>query len=111
MESHEHVEGVRATARFVMIPRHTILVLVLCALRGGNSFIYDHCVISVCRGLDATRVENCFPSRDDFIFQYLSAKMVKYSTSVDGVEEDGRGPLRISKPEWRTRRGCTEIAE
>lgn len=86
-QSHEHVQGVRASPSF--ITRSTLLRLVPRPLR---------CV-------DATGVEGAFPSRGDLIFQCLSAEMVKYSASVDGVEENGRGPLRaVRNPEWRT--GC-----
>ena len=46
-----------------------------------------------------------FPSRNDLIYQRLGAEMVKHSANVDGVKEDGRGPLRsIRNSEWSTQR-------
>lgn len=35
-----------------------------------------------------------FPSRREISFHFLGAEMVKYSASVDGVKENGGGPVR-----------------
>ena len=83
----------------------TSLGSVLFPLCGCCYFIRDRVVIYLCHGHDTTGVEGMFPTRGDLIFQCLSAKMVKYSSSIDGVEENGRGPQwTIRNLEWRTQR-------
>ena len=90
-QSHEHVKDVRLRASFIACL--AIPGTILCLLRGH----------------DAVGVEDVFPGPGDLIVQGLSAKMVKYSSSVDGIEENGRGPQHrvIRNPERRTRRMCT----
>ena len=104
-QSHEHVEGVGDSGS--LIACLAFLYLLLHLLLCSGFFIQNHLVTCMCRGCDTTRVEDVFPSRGNLIFQCLGAEMVKYSASVDGVEEDGRGPLRsIRNSEWRTQREC-----